>query len=245
MTRTQSPQNPTMAYVSTRLRSWVVTSLVPLVLILAAVRLLLTPAFLHLEYNTPGFPADPFGFTKDERLKWANLALEYLLNDADISFLGDLRFPPGQQAPPASCQFMEDCTRLYNQRELKHMQDVKNVVQAALHLWYISLGALLLLDVWAWRSGWWDDFRLDLWRGGWLTVVLLGVILLLVLVAFGVIFVAFHNVFFEAGTWMFLTSDTLIRLFPERFWRDAFLAVGLVAGGAGLLIGYIFKPVRN
>jgi hypothetical protein len=27
----------------------------------------------------------------------------------------------------------------------------------------------------------------------------------------------FHQIFFSAGTWMFLYSDTLIRLFPERF----------------------------
>lgn len=245
MTQIQPAQSRPLAQRSAWLLSWIVTLLAPLVLVLAAVRLLLTPAFLRLEYNTPGFPADPYGFTKEERLYWSNIALEYLLNDADITFLEELRFPPGQQAPPASCQFMDDCTRLYNVRELKHMQDVKKVVQVALRLWHIGLGALLLLNIWAWRGGWWDDFRRGLQRGGWLTLALLGTILLLVLLAFGVIFVAFHNVFFEAGTWMFLTSDTLIRLFPERFWRDAFLAVGFLAGGGGLLVGYIFRPVRR
>ncbi len=78
-----------------------------------------------------------------------------------------------------------------------------------------------------------------------MTVIFIGGILLFVLVAFGVIFVAFHNVFFEAGTWTFLYSDTLIRLFPERFWRDTFLAVGLLAGGAGIALAYLarIKPV--
>ena len=40
---------------------------------------------------------------------------------------------------------------------------------------------------------------------------------------------------------MFEFSDTLIRLFPERFWRDIFIYVGILAGGAGLLIGFLLR----
>ncbi|NDJ62146.1 MAG: DUF1461 domain-containing protein, partial [Chloroflexi bacterium] len=39
-------------------------------------------------------------------------------------------------------------------------------------------------------------------------------------------FTLFHNLFFESGTWQFLYSDTLIRLFPEQFWFDAALIIG-------------------
>lgn len=221
--------------------AWLVTLLMPVVLVMAAVRLLLTPAFLIIEYNTPGFPPDPYGFTKSERLRWSKVAVQYLLNDAEIGFLGDLRFPEGQQAPPESCQDMDDCTRLYNDRELKHMLDVKIVTQAALRVWYISLVLWLFLGIWAWRGGWGEAFRQGIGRGGWLTLFLLGGIILFVLLAFGVIFVAFHNVFFEAGTWQFLFSDTLIRLFPERFWRDTFIAIGVLAGGSGLALGYFLR----
>jgi uncharacterized membrane protein len=55
-------------------------------------------------------------------------------------------------------------------------------------------------------------------------------------------FVAFHNVFFEAGTWQFLFSDTLIRLFPERFWRDTFIAVGVLSAAAGFAVAYFLRP---
>jgi integral membrane protein (TIGR01906 family) len=221
--------------------SWVVTLLIPFALILSAVRLLLTPVYLTIEYSTPGFPPDLYGFTKADRLYYANIAREYLLNDASISFLGDLRFPEGQQTPPATCQFMEDCTRLYNDRELKHMLDVKNVVKAAMNVWIFSLVALLGLGLWAWFGGWWREYRHGLSRGGWLTAILIAAILLLVLVAFGVVFVAFHNIFFASGTWTFLYSDTLIRLFPERFWRDTFLAVGIISGGLGIILGYLAR----
>lgn len=222
-------------------RSWIVTLLIPVVLVLTAVRLLMTPLFLMVEYNTPGFPQDRYGFTKEERLYWSGIALEYLLNTEDISFLAELRFPEGESAPAPTCQFMADCTRLYNDRELRHMEDVKNVVKIALSVLYLSLAVLLILGLWAWQGDWWLEFRRGLSRGGWLTVIFIASILLFVLVAFGVIFVAFHNVFFDPGTWTFLFSDTLIRLFPERFWRDTFLAVGLVSGGTGLALGYFFR----
>jgi integral membrane protein (TIGR01906 family) len=187
----------------------------------------MTPAFVQIEYSTPGFPADPYGFTRQDRLHWSKIAVDYLINNEGISFLGDLRF--------------EDGGPVYNQRELRHMVDVKNTVKGALFVWYFSLGLLLALGVGSVLTHHTDAFRLGLSRGGLLTVLLLGAIILFVLLAFGILFVAFHNVFFAPGTWTFLYSDTLIRLFPERFWRDTFIAIGLLAGGAGLALWYFFK----
>ncbi len=201
---------------------WLIAFLTPVVLTLTAVRLLMTPLFLQIEYNLPGFPPDPYGFTKEERLYWSGIALEYLLNDAGIEFLADLRF--------------EDGTAVYNQRELRHMVDVKNVVQATLWVWYGLLILFIGGGLLAWKYGRWVEFRTALRWGGLWTLILLGGILLFVLMAFGIFFVAFHNVFFEPGTWTFLWSDTLIRLFPERFWRDTFLFVGGIAMLGGLLL---------
>jgi integral membrane protein (TIGR01906 family) len=206
---------------------WLVTLLTPLVLVLTAVRLLMMPAFLTFEYNTPNFPLDSYGFTKEDRLYWSNIALEYLLNDAGIEFLGDLRFADGNP--------------VYNARELRHMVDVKIAVQTALTVWRITLAALVLLAIWAWLGGWIEIYQRGLGRGGWLTAIAIAFIILFVLVSFGVFFVAFHNVFFDPGTWMFEFSDTLIRLFPERFWRDIFIYVGILSGGAGLLIGFLLR----
>ncbi|MFN2195842.1 MAG: DUF1461 domain-containing protein, partial [Anaerolineales bacterium] len=63
-------------------------------------------------------------------------------------------------------------------------------------------------------------------------------IILFVLIAFGVIFVWFHEIFFQPGTWTFYFSDTLIRLFPERFWRDTFLIVAGLPALIGAVLGY-------
>ena len=223
--------------------SWLVTILLPVALALLGVRLVLMLWYVELEYRTPGFPDDSYGFTRQERIQYARIALDYLLNDADITFLGDLRFPSGEQAPDLSCQFMDDCTRLYNDRELGHMVDVKIAIYWVQVVLYTSLGLILAAGIWARYGGWWREYSQGMRRGGLLTLILIGIILLLVLAAFGVFFIFFHEVFFAEGTWTFYYSDTLIRLFPERFWRDTFLVVGALAAGMGFLIERIFRKL--
>jgi ABC-type uncharacterized transport system permease subunit len=91
------PVHPLVAYAAENVAAVplrLVLSL-PVTLLLTSVRLLLTPAFVRLDYGLPGFPPDPYGFTAAERLQGAGIALEYLLNDEPISFLGDLRFDDG------------------------------------------------------------------------------------------------------------------------------------------------------
>lgn len=204
-----------------RLLSWVVMLLVPVALLLTSVRILLTPAFLQIEYRTPNFPPDSYGFTREDRLKWGGLALDYLLNDEDVSFLGDLTF--------------EDGSSLYNPRELSHMLDVKVLTQQVLWVWYGVLAVLLVLGVWAWRGAWLSSYRQMLAGGGKLTIGLLALLIFFALLSFNQLFVGFHRIFFEGDSWLFLYSDTLIRLFPLRFWRDAFILIGLLpllGGGA-------------
>src|SRR5215207_11117791 len=210
--------------------SWLIAILVPLALIGLGLRVLLSPVFLKIEYNMPYFPPDQYGFTKADRLKWAPYALEYLVNSADISYIGDLKF--------------DDGTALYNERELSHMDDVKRVTQGALRVWYLSLAVLALLGVWAWIGGWWSVYRLGLMRGGWLMVGLAVAVGLIVVVGilinpdiFFSFFAAFHGLFFEGDSWLFLYSDTLIRLFPIRFWQDAILLAAIIALGGGVALG--------
>jgi integral membrane protein (TIGR01906 family) len=212
------------------LLSWLVTILVPLALIGLAIRVLLSPLFYRTEYNMPYFPPDEFGFTKADRLKWAPYAVNYLMNNADISYLGDLKF--------------EDGKPLYNERELSHMRDVKRLTQSALRIWYVSLVLLLALGVWARYAKWWDAYRLGLMRGGWLMVGLALTIGIIVVVGIAInpdvfdeFFTSFHHLFFTGDSWLFLFSDTLIRLFPIRFWEDAFLWAAVIALGGGAALG--------
>lgn len=205
--------------------------LVLLAIVLTATRLLLTPLFVSIEYHMPGFPEDSYGMTQAERLQYAPLALEYLMNDEDISFLGDQTF--------------EDGTPLYNERELSHMYDVKVLTQQALKVWVGVLLALAALGILAWRQGLLAEFRAALGQGGAYTVALILALLVLIALSFDWLFTEFHGVFFEGDTWLFLFSDTLIRLFPMRFWQDVFFALGGLSLLAGLGLWRGFRPRMN
>jgi integral membrane protein (TIGR01906 family) len=195
-------------------------------LILTGVRLLLTDVFVRLEYNLPGFPEDTYGMTKAQRLEYAPIALEFLLNGAGPEFLGDLKF--------------EDGTPLFNERELQHMVDVQVLTEAFLRVWVVTLALLSLIVVWAWRGRWMADLRRMLSNAGLGTIVILGTLLVLLLLSFDLVFTNFHRIFFEGDSWLFLYSDTLIRLFPLRFWQDAFVLVGVftLVGGLALWLGF-------
>src|SRR5512138_804846 len=118
--------------------AWLAAILVPFALIMLGVRLLLTPMYLQLEYGLPGFPPDEYGFTTEERLRWGTYGINYLLIDAQPSYLGSLRFESGEP--------------VFTEREVGHMRDVKLVVGDLLRWWYLALGALAFLGIWAWRG---------------------------------------------------------------------------------------------
>jgi integral membrane protein (TIGR01906 family) len=211
--------------------SWLVTILLPFAFTFLGIRLLLTHAFPEIEYRLPGFPADVYGFSLQDRLQWSKISIDYLVNNADISFLGDLTFMNG--------------VPLFNDRELSHMHDVKNVVQPALvvgyGVWFLVLG----LGLWARFGGWWAEYVRGIRRGGWLAVGLVVLLGILAAISFWQFFTVFHELFFTGNSWQFLYSDTLIRLFPMRFWQDAFLFVGLLNLIGGLALGLGLRPKRK
>jgi integral membrane protein (TIGR01906 family) len=217
--------------------SWIVTLLAPLAIIMLGVRLLLTPAFLPIEYNMPGFPADSYGFTLDERIRWATPSLLYLTNDQGINYLAEL--------------MLNDGTPIYSARELEHMRDVKAVLQTLLKVWDAALIVLIALGLWSWRGGWLDSYRAGWRRGGFLTIGLLIAFAIFAATSFWEFFSWFHSLFFRGDSWLFAYSDTLIRLFPVRFWEDCFIYIGGFALVVGLVLAFGLKaaplgpPISN
>lgn len=185
---------------------------IPFFLLMSSIRVLLTPIFVNVEYYMPGFPVDEYGFTREDRLNYAPIAVEYLVNNAGIEFLGDLTFPDGSP--------------LFNERELSHMLDVKVLVQKMITAWLIICAILAVAGIWAWRGHWWTEYTQAWNSGAWYTIGLIAVIIAAVTINFNALFTTFHHVFFTGDSWLFYYSDTLIRLFPIRFWSDAFILVG-------------------
>ena len=197
-------------------------------LIAISARLVMTRAFLSLEYNRAGFPPDPYGLTTDDRLRYAPYALDYLLNNETIAYLEKLTFPNGLP--------------LFNERELQHMEDVQQLTVA-------------VFTTAAWAAVFVGFVSFALARAGRRAILLrayrdagllaLGLIALTVafaITSWNAFFTGFHSAFFAEGTWYFAYSDTLIRLFPEQFWFDAAIAVGVLTGLGAL--GLIFVTWR-
>lgn len=210
--------------ISQKILGWTVTVITPLVILMLAVRIMITPAFAKVEYRMPGFPEDEIGFTLQDRLLWSEPSIKYLINREGIDFLEDLTF--------------DDDKPLFNASELSHMVDVKRVVTGMRIALMVASLWILAVVVIAVRNGWREHLLLAFGRGGWALVGLIAAILLLVLLNFNQLFTVFHQLFFASGTWQFYTSDTLIRLFPMRFWQDAFIFVGVLSllMGVGVIV---------
>ena len=221
------------------LPGWLITVLqtiltvgLPLLLVLVTARLLMSNAFLKWEYSRPYFPEDFYGFTNDDRLEYAPPALAYLFNKERVDFLSDQTFPDG--------------TPLYNERELSHMHYVKVVTRGLVRFGFgliviYTLSVILLAAQPDTRSALFQA----LFQGSAFTVILIVAGLIVMAASFNWLFTQFHAIFFQGDSWIFPTSDTLIRLFPERFWIDAF---ALVFGGAlveALILGVAMRVVQK
>ncbi len=213
-----------------RLLQILLTVLLPVLLALGSVRLLITDEYLAFEYGKASFPADPFGFDRSQRLAYASVNFRYVRDNQPIDSLAELRL--GDRP-------------IYNARELEHMQDVQRVYQTAMRIWHLALGLSLLAGLALARQ---METRPALYsalqRGGLLTVGMIAVTGVLAVIAWQVWFVAFHQVFFAPGSWSFSTSDTLIRLFPEKFWFDAALTISGLSLAGGLLLALVGWRLR-
>lgn len=196
--------------------------LIPVILIAGVIRLIPTDAYLSVEYGKTSFPADSFGFDPGMRFTHASTNLKYVRTGAPISALSD------QKHSQAA---------LYNSQELKHMIDVQNVYTAVNRLWTAAILLLLVVGILFWvRSGSLAFTISAIKTGSLLTAGLVGAVGLLAVIAWQAWFVLFHEIFFTAGSWTFSATDTLIRLFPEKFWFDTAVNVSAASLIAGLIL---------
>lgn len=195
------------------LRRALMTIAVPLAALMLGVRAIATPAFLWFEYHRPGFPKDSFGFSTDDRMTYGSYGLEYVLNTAPSRYLGDLTTPDGQS--------------IFTPAEVSHMTDVKHVM-----LWAMVGVALFCFVALAGMKGLRrrapGAIRKSIFWGAWLTLVVLVVLGIFGALGWQALFTGFHEVFFSGGNWAFRESDSLIRLFPERFWVDAAVGIAII-----------------
>lgn len=216
--------------------------LFPVFLALTNVRVLMTSRFAQWEYAKTDFPdpadvvsvgASEAGSASEEiyvvpieaRQPIVDQTLAYVKGAGDDSLIADMAFGDG--------------TRVYNEREVRHLRDVRVLVRQVT-IAHIVGGLILLLGVgylvWSGRS---QAAAGALTIGAGLTVGLTVFIGVVAALMFQFFFVRFHLIFFEGGTWMFPSTDTLIQIFPEKFWFDASLLIVLLTLVEAVVVGVV------
>jgi integral membrane protein (TIGR01906 family) len=195
--------------------------LLPLLIILAVVRLLTTDAYLSFEYGKPGFPVDSYGFTTQQRFILASTNIHYVRAHLPYDEL--------------SKQTLNGIS-VYNEREVAHMADVQNVFQIALRIWQFAFILLILLAFILWKNGEYTVLLAGLRLGGFMTTGVILLIGMLAVVAWQTWFELFHRFLFQPGSWLFSYTDTLIRLFPVEFWYDATVTISVISFILGALL---------
>jgi integral membrane protein (TIGR01906 family) len=189
-----------------RLAAVAVAIVVPAILIVTSLRIVANDWIVSFEYQHGRVPSDRYGLTAAERKELALTGLDSILpGGRGIDLLRDARLRDGEPA--------------FNGRELAHMQDVRDLVGAlfTLHLVLLVLVAMLAL-VLAFPRGTRTIVPTGLRYGAFATLGLAAGVGLLMLVAWNGFFEGFHGIFFDADTWRFRSSDTLLRLYPDEFW---------------------------
>lgn len=191
-----------------KLFCFLISLLVPAALLLGGLTRSISPTYPRQAYKF--LPADELGLTQTERLDLALITLAYLQHpepaETAVRFLESQRLP-GTNRP------------LYNERELAHLVDVKQLTDRIAG-WSESLNWLLglsLLALVAWPATRFTAVK-AFQRGAALSFFLLLACFMFIPQFWPLFFFGFHHWLFPPGSWSFAGVDTLIRLFPEAFW---------------------------
>ncbi len=157
------------------------------------------------------------GLTESQLSEVATEIRDYFNSDEELL---DVRVTVGGESRP-----------LFNDREIIHMRDVKELLHAVyrvqegtlLYLFTFSMVGFLILG-----SEFAGSMRKLFFRGTVFIYVAIGVTGLGSLVGFNLLFRWFHEISFNNDFWMLDPSTSfLVRLFPQGFWLESTLLIGM------------------
>ena len=126
---------------------------------------------------------------------------------------------------------------LLDESERSHMTDVSRLVRLLAGILVVALVVAGVTATWL-RHEPRRQGRIMLLASGGIGAVAV-VLAIVFAVAFEPAFLAFHELFFPPGTYLFATGSELIVLFPEPFWFDA----ALLAGAAIVLLAVVVSLI--
>jgi integral membrane protein (TIGR01906 family) len=182
-------------------------------------------------YDTP----QTTGIARGEVLRAGGELRDYFNNDEDSIFVR-----VEKDGEPIS---------LFNSRETAHLRDVKNLFQASFRVQEATaifvLAYVVTVFIWA-REGSLRTLATQVAISGLLGIAVIGVVGAIAVAGFDAAFERFHLIAFDNDFWKLDPDrDHLIQMFPEAFWRDLSLWVGIgtvaelgvLAAAAGAYLG--------
>ena len=141
---------------------------------------------------------------------------------------------------------------LFNQRELLHMRDVRELFRAAFMVQQVAIGLVtlyLVVTVVRYRRAAIDRLAREAVLAGGGIGVVLALTAVAMLFAFHWLFTQFHLLSFANDFWMLdPRTDRLVQMFPDGFWFDVALGVGILTFVEATLValfGYMVLRLRG
>jgi integral membrane protein (TIGR01906 family) len=133
-----------------------------------------------------------------------------------------------------------DGAPVLNERERGHMRDVRDVFATFFLVAAGAFGVLVVLRLAARTS----EARTRFWRRlrGSGLVIAVGTVVAggLGVLFFDTAFEIFHQAFFPAGSYLFdPRTERLVQLFPQQFWVESTIGVGIVLIGLALGLAWL------
>lgn len=182
------------------------TTLVPIVLMMTSVQMVLSHYWLNYEYSRDSYPHDEYGFSDETRLRLSMRVLDFI---------------KGREGVASLAQDVGNTKAGLTEPEIQHLEDVRNRVSTFRLIYQLVLIGIVF-------SGWMlfskSETRVLLWEGlvggGLITLSVTTMLVLSITIAWDMLFESFHAILFAPDTWQFAAESTLIRLYPTRFWVD-------------------------
>ena len=218
------------------LRSTLIVLIVPLLLVTTNVRLVADSPYLY-SYGFQKYGIESVTGIEMGQLELAGEKIrDYFSNDQDYLVIDIER--QGQEIK-----------NLYNQREILHMKDVKNLIQLiySIQIWSLLLCiTLILIGFLSIRLRKFSNVIDPISWGGGLTLGIAAVVGILSLFGFQRLFLFFHLVSFDNDLWILdPTRDYLIMMFPQGFFFDATVFIVVLTLGQALLLWVLPRIIRR
>lgn len=140
----------------------------------------------------------------------------------------------------------EELGNYYSEREILHLEDVKQLIKNTMVLFYIILAISLLLFIYLTAKGYHNYLSKTLINGGTICISLIILLALYFFINFDASFIIFHKIFFRNDLWLLSNESLLVNIFTEKFFLHIFrkiLTTSIILSLILIILGITIQKV--